>query len=280
MVRFGTSTWTYDSWIGLVYEKKHQTAAEYLEEYARHYKTAEIDSWFYHLPTRKEVERYKAAVGPDFRFTCKVPQQICLTHLRPTHGEIGAGLRPNPDFLSEERFEGFLSAIEPLLPQIDAIMFEFEYLNRQKMPSLDLFLDQLEGFFAKMPAGLPYAIEPRNQNYLKQTYFDFISSKNLIHVLSERRFLPHICEVYENFKQSFGETIIIRLLGGDRKEIEKLTGEKWNKIVDEKKELPDIIRMIGEMDHAGKNVTVNVNNHYEGSAPLTIGRMMGRTSGG
>lgn len=66
---------------------------------------------------------------------------------------------------------------------------------------------------------------------MKQPYFAFVDSKNIIHVLSEMRYLPHIDEVYQKFGQSSGDTIIIRLLGRDRKEIEKLSGEEWNKLV-------------------------------------------------
>lgn len=269
-LRFGTSTWNYDSWVGLVYKEKHKTAAEYLAEYARQFKTAEIDSWFYHIPKREEVIAYKEAVSPDFRFTAKVPQQICLTHFRPKKKEDP--LVPNPDFLSVDLFNHFLKAIEPLLPQIDGLMFEFEYLNKLKMASLAAFLDHLGPFVAKLPVGLPYALEPRNQNYLKKSYFEFVSEKKLIHVLSERQFLPPIYEVYQNFEAYFGDTIIIRLLGGDRREIETLTGEKWDKIVLEKPELPEIARMLNRMMKK-KAVTINVNNHYEGSAPITIQRL-------
>jgi hypothetical protein len=38
----------------------------------------------------------------------------------------------NSSFLSPELFTQFLVAIEPMLPQTDAIMFEFEYLKQYK----------------------------------------------------------------------------------------------------------------------------------------------------
>jgi uncharacterized protein YecE (DUF72 family) len=38
-------------------------------------------------------------------------------------------------------------------------------------------------------------------------------------------------------------------------------------------ELPEIAAVIRDLLNEGVNVYVNVNNHYEGSAPLTIRRL-------
>ncbi|OGJ85095.1 MAG: hypothetical protein A2268_16395 [Candidatus Raymondbacteria bacterium RifOxyA12_full_50_37] len=62
-------------------------------------------------------------------------------------------------------------------------------------------------------------------------------------------------------------------MGGKRQAIEAKTGDVWNKIVDPKPGLADIIKMIQKVQKM-KYITVNVNNHYEGSAPLTIERIM------
>jgi len=123
-VQFGTCSWNYDSWVGLVYPSKMDRAVSYLPYYAKKFNTAEIDSWFYRIPDERDVREYKEAVPESFRFTCKVPQQITLTHHR--NRKRGTPLRKNGDFLSVPLFEAFVRAVEPLLPQIDAVMFEFE----------------------------------------------------------------------------------------------------------------------------------------------------------
>jgi uncharacterized protein YecE (DUF72 family) len=107
-----------------VYTHACKKSADYLAEYSKHYRTAEIDSWFYRIPSKKDVADYQRAVDSDFRFTCKVPQEITLTHQR-AKSEDGT-LVPNKQFLSVDQFKVFLDTIEILLPQIDAIMFEFE----------------------------------------------------------------------------------------------------------------------------------------------------------
>ena len=64
---------------------------------------------------------------------------------------------------------------------------------------------------------------------------------------------------------------IIRLHGPDRSGIEKLSGENWNKIyIPRDEELKDIVEMIKDLNNRGVDVYLNVNNHYEECAPMTI----------
>ncbi|MGB9687212.1 MAG: DUF72 domain-containing protein, partial [Rectinema subterraneum] len=151
------------SWVGLVYSKPQSRAAEYLSEYSQKYSTIEIDSWFYKIPEPEQVADYLAQVPEDFRFTCKVPQELTLTHLRRSGG--ASTCVPNASFLSPELFARFIEAVEPMLPKLDALMFEFEYLGKDKMASLEAFLEKLDDFLAaagERARGLPFAIETRN----------------------------------------------------------------------------------------------------------------------
>lgn len=270
--QIGTCSWNYDSWIGLVYTQKCRTAAQYLREYSTKYRTAEIDSWFYRLPSQDVVLDYLHHVDEDFRFTCKVPNAISLTHQR-TRGKAKE-LISNPTFLSNELFLEFLEAVEPMAKRIDAHMLEFEYLNKQKMKSLDHFLNALDRFLHFVPRDIPLAIETRNKNYLKHEYFQFLREKRLIHVFSEKLYMPHVYEVYEEFGDLLIDKTVLRLLGGDRKEMENKTDNQWNAIVEPRDDLTRIAEMAKHMIKRGTNVTINVNNHYEGSAPLTIERLL------
>jgi uncharacterized protein YecE (DUF72 family) len=249
--------------VGLVYSEPQRRAAAYLRDYSQTYDTVEIDSWFYTIPDSDEVADYLAQVPEDFRFTCKVPQELTLTHLR---GSGGASTKvANPAFLSPERFERFLEAIEPMLPRLDAIMFEFEYLNRDKMPSLEAFLEKLDDFLAaagERALRLPLAIETRNKNYLSAAYFSFLRDRRLMPVFSEKRYLPHIYDVYRQYKDYISTDVVIRLLGGDRSEIEKKTKQQWNAIVEPKLDKEAIVTMARDIINRGHMVTVNVNNHY------------------
>ncbi|HIH37255.1 MAG TPA: DUF72 domain-containing protein [Methanocellales archaeon] len=198
-----------------------------------------------------------------FRFTCKVPQELTLTHLR---GNAGASTGvPNPSFLSPEILARFLEAVEPMIPRLDALMFEFEYLGKDKMPSLETFLKTLDDFLTAVrerARGLPLAIESRNRNYLSAAYFSFLRDRRLMPVFSEKRYLPHVYEIYRQYKDYVASDVVIRLLGGDRSEIEKKTKEQWNAIVEPKLDKEAIVTMARDIINRGHMVTVNVNNHY------------------
>ncbi len=161
-----------------------------------------------------------------------------------------------------------------MLGRLDAIELEFEYLNKEKMPSLDAFLRRLETFVGSIPPGLPIAVETRNANYLKREYFAFLKEKKLAHVFSEKLHMPHVWETYEEFGDLLGDFCVFRLLGGDRKEIEAKTKEVWNSIVDPKPGLERIVQITKKISFDGKRAIVSFNNHYEGSAPLTIAHFL------
>jgi uncharacterized protein YecE (DUF72 family) len=265
----GTCSWNYDSWVGLVYSRERDRAVNYLPEYSAKYRSVEIDSWFYKLPVKREVEEYAAAVDEGFTFVCKAPQDITLTHKRTKAAE------PNPAFLSTELFGHFLEAIEPLKDKIGAIVLEFEYLNRQKMPGAEAFIQQLEGFVRSVPREIPLALEPRNGSWLNSAWFDFLQRNELAHVFSEKIYMPRMVDLFEDFGDRIGNRTVIRLLGGDRAAIEKATEGKWDRIVSPQADLPEIAAIAARMSSEGREVFIDVNNHYEGSAPLTIERFLG-----
>jgi len=269
--RIGTCSWKFESWVGLVYSAPRGTAAEYLREYSGRFETAEIDSWFYRMPSRRTVIDYLGHAGESLRFTCKLPMAISLTHHRKKPGE--RALRRNPDFLSGDLFKEFLEAVQPMAGRLDAVMLEFEYLNKKKMPSLNQFLASLERFLPHVPDGVPLAIETRNKNHIQKEYFQFLRENGLMHVFSEKIYMPHVYEVYERHGDLIEGGTVIRLLGGDRKNMEEKTGGEWNTIVEPRSDLKQMAVMARNIVERGMALTINVNNHYEGSAPMTIRRL-------
>lgn len=94
--------------------------------------------------------------------------------------------------------------------------------------------------------------------------------------------MPSIIEVYEKWQSLIHqhETVVIRLLGPDRQGIERQTGKEWDRIVAPRdEELAAIVEMVKGLLARGLTVYLNVNNHYEGSAPLTIERIRRLLSG-
>ena len=137
-LRISTCSWKYPSWDGLVYSAPR--GINYLEEYARHFDTVEIDQWFWSLhgpdkislPRRSVVEEYATSVPAEFRFSVKVPNSVTLSHFyRKSRSQP---LVDNPDFLSTELFNRFLEALTPMHHLLGSLMLQFEYLNKEKMP--------------------------------------------------------------------------------------------------------------------------------------------------
>jgi uncharacterized protein YecE (DUF72 family) len=284
-LRIGTCSWKYDSWKGLVYEPaRRYRADDYLADYARHFTTVEIDQWFWslfpagaRLPDPQVVRRYADSVPEGFRFTINAPNAITLTHAyakRPRGSQPRPG-EPNAYFLSVDLLHRFLETLGPMHDKLGPIMFQFEYLNKQKMPSLAAFVDRLDAFFQKAPAGFPYALETRNPNYLQPEFLDFLRRRGLGYVLLDGYYMPRIREVAARLDLRTGPFSIIRLQGPDRAEIEERTAGTWNEIVEPKDDgLQATADIIGHNLDSGLDTYVNVNNHYEGSAPLTIRRLL------
>ncbi len=279
MIRVGTCSWKFPSWNGIVYDPDE--SRRYLAQYCRKYSTVEIDQWFWslfagsppQLPRIETVAEYLADTPDDFTFSIKVPNSITLTHFyRKRRSEP---IEPNPHFLDSALFTRFLERIHPLRDRTVSLMFQFEYLNKRKMTGLEQFVALLEGFLrstAESAAQWPLAVEPRNPQFLEASYFELLARHRVAHVFTHGYYMPPTPKVYEQYGHMLRDRAVLRLLGGDRKEIEARTKKQWSSRVTPKEdELVSIADMIADLAVRGFDTTVNVNNHYEGSAPLTIG---------
>jgi uncharacterized protein YecE (DUF72 family) len=154
-------------------------------------------------------------------------------------------------------------------------MFQFEYLNKQKMPSKELFFERFGKFVERAPKGYRYAVEVRNPNYYSTAFFDFLKDHGLGFVYLDGYYMPPIGEVFEKYAPETASFQVVRLHGGDRLEIEGETGEVWNRIVAPK---PGGLKAAAKIVRANAKKRVltylNLNNHYEGSAPLSMGRFL------
>lgn len=284
-LRIGTCSWKFDSWRGLYYESgKKYRPDDYLPDYAKHLNSVEIDQWFWSLfPGRVKLPEpgtarvYAKSVPDDFIFSVKALNSLTLTHFyakQPVRYESFAG-QPNVHFLDNDLLNKFLERLAPLSEKIGPIMFQFEYLNKRKMPSKGVFFERFHEFIIRAPKGFQYAIETRNPNYLSSAFFKFLKEHNLGYVYLEGYYMPHIGEVFERYKPATSDFSVIRLHGGDRLEMEVETGQIWNRLIAPKPEGLKAAARIVKSNLEKRILTfVNVNNHFEGSAPLTIERFI------
>lgn len=282
-LRIGTCSWKYDSWKGLYYEAgKKYRPDEYLSDYAKHLDSVEVDQWFWslfpgniRLPETGTVKAYAESVPDDFIFTVKAPNSLTLTHFYAKQSNQYADFagKPNIYFLDNDLLDRFLERLSPLGKKLGPIMFQFEYLNKKKMPSKEAFFERFHDFIVKIPNDFQYAVETRNPNYLSAAFFEFLKEHSLGFVYLEGYYMPHIGEVFEKYKPQTADFSIIRLHGGDRLEIELETGGNLDKVVAPKPEGLKAAAQITKENLKQRIITfVNVNNHFEGSAPISIQR--------
>jgi uncharacterized protein YecE (DUF72 family) len=70
VIHVGTSGWAYDHWRGILYDA-HASPDDLLATYAGRFRTVEVNTTFYHLPTQATVERWRDAVPDGFVFAVK-----------------------------------------------------------------------------------------------------------------------------------------------------------------------------------------------------------------
>ena len=273
-LNIGTCSWKYESWQGLVYPEFGNY--NYLEEYSKKYNSVEIDQWFWSLhpnnkitlPKYNVVEEYLNSTPDDFKFTIKIPNSITLTHPYKSK-EI------NKHFLSLDLMDAFIDSINLLKPKVGMLIFQFEYLNKQKISSQIEFQQRLEELFVKVNRDYNYAVEIRNPNYLNKEMFSFLNNHDISFVFLHGYYMPPIFETYSKFSEYIKNRTVIRLHGFDRKGIELKTNKIWNEIVDPKDDdLKKLAEMLNNLLDQKVDTFINVNNHFEGSAPLTISKIL------
>lgn len=110
-IRIGCSGWNYAHWRNGVFYPPRLPAARWLEVYAQHFDTVEVNATFYRLPKRSSVARWVEQTPRDFAFAVKASRY--LTHIRRLT-DVGPGL------------DRFYACIEPLLgsPKLAPILWQ------------------------------------------------------------------------------------------------------------------------------------------------------------
>lgn len=273
-IHIGTCSWKYPSWEGLVYAEASED--EYLAQYQRTYRTVEVDQWFwslgkssYGLPDSSVVASYDKATDLSFRFTIKCPNALTQVFAYQNKDER------NRWFLDADVFYRFLESLFPILPKIGLFMFQFEYLNKQKMETRELFFEQFSRFISLLPDSLPYGLEIRNPAWIDAFYLKTLELMHVSPVLLSGYWMDDLAKTLAMVSETSIPRLCVRLHGDDRSGIEKRTGSNWNALVQSKQsELETIAPLLFKLAKEGRTIFVNVNNHYEGSAPLTIEKLV------
>lgn len=282
LVRFGTSTWTYEGWQGQVYKRqyaKSKFAQECLGEYCQYqyrgqplFRTVGNDSTFYRPPTANQLRRYLNQIPEDFEMCFKVWEEITIPSYakQPRYG-TRAG-RSNPRFLDARLFNELV--LTPYRetkfePHAGPFLFEFQ---RHNIASEE-FCSRLDGFFAQLPKDFRYAVELRNPGLLGSDYRKVLKDHGVAHVYNHWSYMPPIAEQHRRMEYFTAPFTVVRLLTPLMMSYEnaKKRAEPYTKIV---QEIPamrrDTVELVKKAVSENRRAYVLVNNRSEGNAPLTV----------
>jgi uncharacterized protein YecE (DUF72 family) len=287
LIRFGTSTWTYDGWQGQVCKKQYAKSTftrECLGEYCQYqyegeplFRTVGNDSTFYRPPTANQLRRYLNQIPEDFQMCFKVWEEITIpTYAK--HARYGARAgQPNPRFLDAKLFNDLVLAPyreAKFEPHTGAFLFEFQ---RHGM-STDEFCSRLNKFFLQLPREFRYAVEVRNPGLLGFDYLQVLTYHGVAHVYNHWSYMPPLAEQHRLMQGFTAVFTVLRLLTPLKMSYEaaKKRAEPYTKIVGE---LPDMrretVQLVRQAVGMGRHAYVMVNNRTEGNAPLTVEALAG-----
>ena len=281
LIRFGTSTWTYEGWQGQVYNKaysKSRFKQDCLAEYATYeyrgeslFKTVGIDHSFYGPPSAKLLAHYASLLPPGFTACAKVWEEITVP-IYPSGLRYAKKSGVNPHFLDAHYFEDQVLAAFDQAFQGHTGPFIFEF--QRTGINATLFLEKLDHFLRLLPSRYEYAVEVRNTAILGPAYHAILAANRVSHVYNYLYAMPSLEEQHSKLDATFtAPFILLRLLTPrDKKYHDAVKAyEPYDKLV---RPLPDMrdqtVKLVRQAVGERRRAYVLVNNRSEGNAPLTV----------
>lgn len=286
-VRFGTSSWSFPDWAGIVYSraaKESELAREGLREYARHplLTTVGIDRSYYAPIPERDLVRYAEQLPAGFPCCAKAPEAV-TSAARPTR----AGGRPgeaNPDFLNARIFadETLAPFREVFREHTGPFLLQFPPAPRSLKLAPAVFAERLDRFLSDLPPDFRYAVELREPELLTEDYRAALAAHGAAHVYNYVTAMPMPARQTEVVPLDAASFAVIRLLlppgttYGERRML-----KPFSRLADPDDEMRrQVVAMTRVAAEAGIPVSVLVNNKAEGCSPLTIRALAELLAGG
>jgi uncharacterized protein YecE (DUF72 family) len=163
-IHIGCSGWNYASW-------KHEfygglPARDWLDHYAKHFDTVEVNNTFYRLPNRDAVANWERTAPPGFLFSIKASRY--LTHVKRL-GDLGPGL------------DRFYDRLQPLLgsPKLGPILWQLP-------PTFQRDDGRLRSALEQLPAGQRHCFEFRHASWFTEEVYDLLRRHGAALVIADR----------------------------------------------------------------------------------------------
>ena len=280
-IRFGTSSWTFPGWHGLVYNGEHPQnvlARHGLHAYVQHplLRTVGVDRSYYGPLGVEDLQDYSRVLPPGFTAVLKVWEAITLP-VFPNHARYGknAGL-PNPHFLDPAVFaqEVLAPLQEAFWSHVGALVLEFSPMTSGAWGGDAVaFSRRLDGFLGALEPGLPLAVELRNPELFTPRHLHTLAAHGVAHVYNRWSRMPAIGAQLQATGAPQTPHVVARIMlpPGRSYEERKTRCAPFHELVDV--DLPmrqDVARLALAVLGTPRTLLVIVNNKAEGSAPRTV----------
>jgi len=232
----GTSGWVYGHWEEIFYPED-LSSKDKLRYFSQHFKTAEINYSFYHLPRPSTYQNWYNQTPEDFLFAVKASRFI--THIKRLQGV-------------KEAWKQFIENALYLKEKLGPILFQFPpsfSASQENIKRLEDFLKLITKNLGPRSYKLRYAFEFRHKSWCEEKIYKLLKKYNVAWVIADSPSYPKAEEVTADF-------VYIRMHGS-----QILFGSKYTD-----KELKDLAQKIKKWLKRGKDVFVYFNNDFSGYA--------------
>lgn len=233
----GTSGWVYSDWQGIFYPQT-LPSKEKLSYFARHFKTAEVNYSFYHLPRAQTYQNWYSQTPADFLFALKASRFI--THIKRLKGV-------------NQAWKVFLENALNLKEKLGPILFQFPPSFKATQENLE----RLEKFlkFINSPIGKGslkssrFAFEFRDKSWFDEKIYKLLRKYKAAWVIADSSRYPRADIVTAPF-------IYIRMHGPG-----PMFASKYSK-----KELWQLAQKIKKWQKEPRDIYCYFNNDFQGYA--------------
>jgi uncharacterized protein YecE (DUF72 family) len=167
MLYCGTSGWNYNHWRRVFYPDG-MPQSKWLEHYASHFDTVEVNNSFYRLPERKTFDGWKERTPEGFAFAVKASRY--LTHIKRLSEP-------------EEPLQRLLDHSSGLGSKLSIVLYQFP-------PNWQIDLDRLRHFLEMLPAHPRSTFEFRDDSWQCDAMWSMLEEFGVAYCVMDAPGLP------------------------------------------------------------------------------------------
>jgi uncharacterized protein YecE (DUF72 family) len=251
MIKVGTSGFSFADWKGAVYPpglREREMLSYYEKELG--FKTLEVNFTYYTLPSQKSFEAMSKKTSGDFEFVVKAYKGMTHEIRSKETGEM---------LDNREVFEKFKYSLLPLSQdrKLTAVLAQFPYgffPNRENFGYLQKFKEEM--------GDVPLVFEFRNQTWMKESTFEYLSKNDVGYCIVDEPKLPKLMPYLPRTTSEIG---YFRFHGRNPQWFNVPMSVRYNYLYSEK-ELREFVPDIQEISQKTAKTLVFFNNCYAGSA--------------